>query len=33
MGKGKLLLLIAPDAVDDTQLKKIKTSLSNFAPN
>jgi len=32
MGKGRLLLLIAPDAADDNQLKKIKTALASFAP-
>jgi hypothetical protein len=33
MSKGKLLLLIAPDAVNDAQLKKIKGSLASFTPN
>ncbi|HSY28616.1 MAG TPA: hypothetical protein VK832_14000, partial [Burkholderiaceae bacterium] len=32
IGKGRLMLLIAPDSVDDTQLKKIKTSMSRFTP-
>lgn len=32
MSKGKLLLLVAPDAVDATQLKKIKASLASFTP-
>lgn len=33
VGKGKLMLLIAPDAVDDAHLRKIKTSVANFKPN
>jgi hypothetical protein len=33
MGKGKLLLLIAPDAMDDAQLKKVKASLASFNPD
>ena len=32
VGKGKLMLLIPPDAVDEASLKKIKTSVSNFKP-
>ena len=33
VGKGRLLLLIAPDSVDDAQLKKIKAAMSKFAPS
>lgn len=33
MSKGKLLLLMAPDAVDETQLKQIETSMASFTPN
>ncbi|HXA46247.1 MAG TPA: hypothetical protein VNW52_01355 [Burkholderiaceae bacterium] len=33
IGKGKLMLLIAPDSVTDGQIKKIKTAVANFTPN
>jgi hypothetical protein len=33
VGKGRLLLVIAPDSVTDSQLKKIKTAMASFAPN
>jgi len=33
IGKGKLMLLIPPDAVTDGQIKKIKTAMTNFTPN
>lgn len=32
-GKGKLLLLIPPDAADDAELRKIKSSVGSFKPN
>jgi hypothetical protein len=32
VGKGKLMLWFAPDAVDSAHLKKIKASVSNFKP-
>lgn len=33
VGKGKLMLLIPPDAVDEARLKKIRTSVMSFKPN
>lgn len=33
ISKGRLMLLFPPDAVDDAQLKKIKSSMASFKPN